>query len=113
MYLMYADESGNTGIDYDNKNQLVFVLAGIAVQDNNWHKINDTFEAEKIKIYPEFKEYEIHAAELFNAPKRSIFNRYTWMQNLNALEQLIDIITALNLNLAFTCIDKKDFKNHL
>lgn len=29
MYLMYADESGNTGTDYDNKEQPIFVLAGV------------------------------------------------------------------------------------
>ena len=30
MYLMYADESGNTGMDLDNKQQPIFVLAALA-----------------------------------------------------------------------------------
>ena len=83
---MYADESGNTGTDLDDKNQPVFVLDGIVVKDQNWHKVNDIFEEEKVKIYPEFKETEIHGTELFNSPKRSIFNKYSWQDNLKALE---------------------------
>lgn len=113
MYLMYADESGNTGTDYDDKNQPVFVLAGVIVKDTDWHKINDTFEKEKLKIYPEFKDYEIHASELFNTPKRSVFNKYTWQENLEALEKIMDIIVTLNITFSFTCINKMRFKKHL
>lgn len=113
MYLMYADESGNTGTDYDDRNQPVFVLAGISVKDSNWHQINDIFEEEKIKVYPEFKEHEIHASELFNSPKSSIFNKYPWQERLKALEKIVDIITKLDLGLAFSCIHKTDFKKHL
>ena len=43
MYLMYSDESGNTGTDLDNKQQPIFALAGIIVKDEKWHKINDYF----------------------------------------------------------------------
>ena len=44
MYLMYLDESGSTGLDLENNNQPIFVLAGIIVNDKNWHKVNDIFE---------------------------------------------------------------------
>ena len=50
MYLMYADESGNTGTDYDNKEQPILSLAGIVVEDKKWHEINDYFEEEKNKL---------------------------------------------------------------
>lgn len=113
MYLMYADESGNTGTDLDDKSQPVFVLAGIVVKDENWHKVNDKFEQEKIKIYPEFKEKEIHASELFNAPKRSVFNKYSWKDNLIALEKIVDLIISLEVTLFFTCIHKNEFKKHV
>ena len=52
MYILYADESGNTGTDYDNKSQPIFVLAGIRVKDSEWHTVNDYFESKKINIYP-------------------------------------------------------------
>ena len=53
MYLMYADESGNTGTDYDNKEQPIFVLAGILVEDKKWHDINNCFNAKKIDNVPQ------------------------------------------------------------
>ena len=42
MYLTYLDESGNTGIDLDNKYQPIFVLSGICVEDKKWHNTNMT-----------------------------------------------------------------------
>ena len=113
MYLMYADESGSTGTDYDNKQQPIFCLAGICVEDCKWHDINNKFEEEKVKIYPEFKDNEIHAMELFNAPRRSIFNKYSWQENLNALEKIVDLIVSLDIIIHFTSIDKLGFKKYL
>ncbi len=113
MYLMYADESGSTGTDYDNKQQPVFALTGIVVEDCKWHEINNKFEEEKIKIYPEFKDNEIHATELFNAPRSSIFSKYSWKDNLNALEKVIDIIISLDIKIYNTSIDKQGFKKHI
>ena len=57
MYLLYADESGNTGTDLDNKQQPIFVLAGILVNDKNWHKINNKFNKGKIEILPILENY--------------------------------------------------------
>ena len=65
MKILYADESGNTGTDLDNKQQPIFVLAGVLVDENNWHSINNTFNEEKIKILPILQNYEIHTNELF------------------------------------------------
>lgn len=113
MYLMYADESGNTGTDYDNKQQPIFSLAGIVIEDKNWHKINDFFEKEKIKICPEFKDFEIHASELFNAPKSSVFNKYSWEDNLRTLEKIVDLICQCNVILYSSNIYKPQFKKHL
>lgn len=113
MYLMYADESGNTGTDYDNKEQPILSLAGIVVKDKKWHEINDYFEEEKNKIYPEFKTHEIHATELFNAPKSSVFKKYPWEENLKALEKIVDLILSCKLKLYYTNIYKPAFKKHV
>lgn len=113
MYLMYADESGNTGTDYDNKEQPIFSLVGVVIEDKKWHEINDYFEKEKIKICPEFKDYEIHASELFNAPKSSIFNKYSWQENLKNLEKIVDLIISLPIEIYSTYIFKPDFKKYI
>ena len=110
MYLMYLDESGSTGLDLENNNQPIFVLAGIIVNDKNWHKVNDIFEREKIKIYPDFKDLEIHTNELFNSNRKSAFYHNFWKDNLEILEKLVDIIITLDIELFCTVINKKNYK---
>ena len=110
MYLMYADESGSTGIDYDNKQQPIFVLAGILVEEQKWHKINNYFNKEKIKIWNLFEDNEIHTADIFNPRRKSIFRQDNWLKNLDILENLVNLITKLDLYAMFIAIDKKDFK---
>lgn len=113
MYLMYVDESGNTGTDYDNKEQPIFALVGVVIKDKKWHEVNEYFEEEKIKICPEFKDYEIHSSELFNAPKSSIFKKYSWEHNLEILEKIIDLIISLPIEVYSTYIYKPDFKKYI
>ena len=110
MYLMYLDESGRTGLDLDNKNQPYFVLAGVSVKDAKWHEINDYFEQEKIKIYPDFKDIEIHTNELFNSNPKSPFYKNPWKDNLNILEKLGDLISSLDIKLSYAIVNKKDYK---
>lgn len=113
MYLMYADESGNTGTDYDNKQQPIFVLAGILVKDDNWHSINEKINKEKIKILPILENVEIHTNELFNSSKKSIFNQFEWKHNFTTLEKIIDLILDLDISAQFIAIDKKGFKKSI
>lgn len=112
MYLMYLDESGSTGLDLDNKNQPYFVLAGVSVKDAKWHEINDYFEQEKIKIYPDFKDIEIHTNELFNSNPKSPFYKNAWQDNLNVLEKLGDLISSLDIKLSYAIVNKKVYKKH-
>lgn len=112
MYLMYVDESGSTGLDLENKNQPFFVLTGVHVSQNNWHPINDFFEQEKLKIYPNFKNIEIHATELFNSsPKSPFYNNY-WKDNFKILEELVELISNLDIGLSCAVIDKKNYKKY-
>ena len=112
MYLCYMDESGSTGIDLDNKIQPFFVLVGIIVADKEWHKINDYFEQEKIKICPELKNAEIHTNELFNSNPKSVFYKNYWKDNLVILEKLVNLISKLHIIITTSVIDKRDYKKH-
>ena len=40
MFILYLDESGNTGTDYDNPTQKIFTLAGLALNDKDWYDLN-------------------------------------------------------------------------
>lgn len=110
MYLIYADESGNTGTDYDNKEQPIFVIAGVLINDDIWHKTNNYFNKKKIEILPILENAEIHTNELFNSSKKSIFNQFDWQTNFLTLEKLVDLILELDISVYYIAIDKKSFK---
>lgn len=112
MYLMYMDESGSTGIDLDNKNQPFFVLAGICVEDKNWHTVNDYFEKEKVKISSYLEKAEIHTNELFNSNPKSIFYKNYWKDNFVILEKLVDLIISLDIQIVYAIVFKKEYKKH-
>ena len=113
MKLMYLDESGSTGTDYDNKQQPIFVLGGLTVEDKNWHKINNFFENGKIKISSYFKNNEIHTSEIFSPSHKSVFHIKNWEENLKILDNLVSLISKLELSFNFIAIDKKYFKMFL
>lgn len=110
MYLLYLDESGSTGTDLDNKSQPIFCLTGVVVEDKKWHKINDYFQEEKIKIYPDFKDIEIHTNELFNSNPKSHFYKNDWKDNFIILEKLVDLISSLDIKITSAIINKKLYK---
>lgn len=112
MYLMYLDESGSTGLDLENETQPYFVLSGVCIPDKEWHKVNELFEQEKIKIYPELKNIEIHTNELFNSNPKSPFYKNNWKYNFEILEKLVDLVASLDIKVSFTVINKKAYKKH-
>lgn len=113
MQILYADESGNTGIDYENEQQPIFVLGGVIVEENKWHEINTKFNEEKQKILPILKYEEIHTNELFNSSKKSVFDQYEWTKNLQTLEKLVELVISMDLKFVYVAIDKMEMKKDL
>lgn len=113
MYMLYADESGNTGTDLDNNEQPIFVLSGILVNEENWHFINNYFNEEKVKIWELLTTNEIHTADIFSPRRKSVFRQKNWQDNFKILEQLIDLIIELDISALYIAIDKKNFKKSI
>ena len=113
MYLMYADESGSTGTDYDNKQQPIFVLGSLLVKDSDWHNINYLFDKGKTEICEYFEQNEIHANEIFNSKKNTYFGNKDWHDNFKILEDLVSLISTFDITFQYVMIDKKSFKKML
>lgn len=113
MYILYADESGNTGTDLDNKQQPIFVLGSVLVPDYYWHEINFLLDDRKSKIDPYFQNNEVHTNEIFNSKKFSYFGKNDWHKNLNILEQLVELVSTLPLEFQYVVIDKQIYKKEL
>lgn len=113
MYLLYVDESGHSGTDLDNPQQPILSLSGIAVEDKEWYNLNYIFEKKKLNISSDFKDYEIHATELFNPVKYSRFYKNSIETNLSILEQIVDLIVDLQIPIFLSAINKQNFKHYI
>ena len=117
MYILYADESGSTGTDYDNPTQKIFTLAGLTLNDKDWYDLNYKIQKEKEKISPDLVNYEIHANDIFQSSKNKgkgyDFRKNSLKDNLHILEQLVDLVVDLNLPIFSVAIDKQKFKKYI
>lgn len=117
MYLLYADESGNTGIDYDNPQQKLFTLAGIVLPDSDWYTLNNEIQKRKAEISEDLVSYEIHANDIFQSSKNKQkgfdFRKNTIGENLQILEKLVDLIVEFNLPIFSVVIHKSNFKKFI
>lgn len=117
MYLMYLDESGSTGTDYDNPQQKVFTLAGICLPDEDWYDLNYEIQKRKYQISSDLIKYEIHANDIFQASKNSKkgfdFRKNSIEDNLCILEQLVNLIVDFELPIFSVVINKPNFKKFL
>ncbi len=117
MYLMYADESGNTGTDCNNEFQKVFTLAGIVIPENDWYDLNNEITKRKKIICSDLETNEIHANDIFQGSKNQKigydFRKNSIKENLNILEQLVDLIAEFNLPIFNVVIHKPNFKDYI
>lgn len=116
MYILYADDAGNTGTDYDNKHQPILSLSGIVVDTNEWNKWNDYISEQQKIIIPDFGNCELHATEIYNGKKcrhgSYNFRRFTLEENLNILEKLIDLIVEINFPILTFVVRKDNLKRY-
>lgn len=113
MYILYADESGHTGTDYDNLGQPIFSLSGIAINDSDWYDLNHIIEEEKVNICIDLKNNEIHATEIFNPKKDSVFFKNSIEENLLIMENLVDLIVKFKIPIFLSAIDKTKYKDYI
>ncbi len=116
MYILYADDAGSTGTDYDNKQQPVFTLAGIIIHDDSWLEVNDKVSALKRRILPDSPTAELHAADIFSGKKdkkgRFDFRRNSVEENRNILSSFIDLVVEEKLPILYFAVRKANLKNY-
>lgn len=113
MYVLYADEAGNTGVDYDNRQQPIFSLSGIVVDTDEWNNLNDYITEKQKIIIPEFPDCELHATEIFNSKKWATGMVALPMGNALPAARLINYKnhgSLLVYSLAYVCIQNLEIK---
>jgi hypothetical protein len=66
MHLVYIDESGNTGVNLNDAQQPLFVLAALIVPESCWLELERDLEQALVQLCPALAEIaaEIHATDL-------------------------------------------------
>ena len=116
MYILYADDSGNTGTDYENKDQPIFSLAGWIINTDNWTELNDFINEKKKEIMPEYFDVEIHTTDIFNGKKDKNgtfdFRKNGLQGNFEILDKLVDMAISLNPKVLVFIVRKEKLKEY-
>ncbi len=112
MVLIYIDESGDTGTNFNDTQQPIFVLGAMLVQQNNWKKLENNFqkvlkEAFKQNIPPEF---ELHAMDLVN--RKNHFRDFSLEGTLEFRNRLFQLLEKSKLPVFYRKIDKKRYSDY-
>ena len=114
MYLLYADDAGSTGTDYDNAQQPIFNLGGVIVPCEQWLNLNSRINAWKKTHFPASPEMEIHAVDIFNGKNNKKYGvnyrMNTVEQNMAIFESIVDLILELSLPYTVFNVKKKNLK---
>lgn len=92
MYLIYFDESGNSGNNLIHSQQPVFGLACLLIDDAQWMEVESGIEAiiETFFPAPRPESFEIHANELINP--RGYFRQFPITHRIEFLTEILQFL---------------------
>jgi len=72
MILEYLDESGDTGTNFNDEQQPVFVLGALLVKEELWQELEIAFEDVVKQHFDGFipRDFELHTMHLINKKKK-------------------------------------------
>ena len=110
MYLIYFDESGNTGTRLTDTAQPVFVLAALLVPQERWMALEAYLQAaiEQFFPVPRPEDFEVHANELANP--RGYFRGFPILHRLKFRDAWFDIARRHRLRVIYRAIEKRRFQ---
>lgn len=109
MYLVYLDESGNSGTNLNDSQQPIFILGALVVEESKWRDIEAGLESIVEAHFPAPRpvNFEMHATELRNG--KGYFRGFTVGERLAAWHECMELATAQGLRFIYRSIAKKRF----
>jgi len=113
MHLIYVDESGNTGTNFADPQQPLFVLAALIVPETCWIELEGDLEAALRELCPEIAkaDSEIHASDLRSG--RGEFKGISVADRIAIRDRWLQIAMKHELKLVYRSIAKRRFQNWL
>ena len=112
-FLVYFDESGNTGLDFSSPDQPVFLLGALVCPAENWPSIEAKLRAQLLKCFPgvDLTEFEVHAHKLLSGTKP--FRAYGQAHCLAFQRSWFEVAAEFNLSFFYRSIEKRRFSQWL
>lgn len=113
MHLIYVDESGNTGTNFTDSEQPLFVLAALIVPETCWIELESDLEAALRDLCPAIAaaDGEIHATELRSG--RGAFKGIAVADRIAIRDRWLGIALKHKLKLVYRSLAKRRFQNWL
>jgi hypothetical protein len=113
MHLIYVDESGNTGLNFSDSEQPVFLLAALIVEETCWLELENDLETELRNLCPAIAaaDGEIHATELRSG--RGQFKGVSVDDRVAIRDRWLQVANKHKLKLVYRSLAKRRFHSWL
>jgi hypothetical protein len=110
MYLVYVDESGNTGLNLKDPQQPVFVLSALLLKEENWFQLEREYDTvlKKHLTDPLPDGFELHAMQIKNGT--GVFKGVKLDKRLALRDEMLNLIHRSGAPLIYMRIIKKAFE---
>jgi hypothetical protein len=110
MYLIYFDESGNSGTNLADPQQPVFVLGALVVPESSWQAVEADLERVLESHYPSPRAagFEVHAGDLRQGT--GDFKGVPVTQRLALRDEWLRVAAAHNLRFIYRAITKSRYE---
>ena len=109
MVLIYIDESGDTGTNFNDPQQPVFVLGAMMITQEKWKELEKSFlsvfNAAFSGEVPD--NFELHTMDMVS--RRKFFSRFSLESTLKIRDELFSLIESMSLPIFYRKIDKKRY----
>lgn len=106
MYLIYLDESGNTGTRKD-PDQPIHMIAGLVVHESKIRAIEDAVDAvvrRHFAVISTTPDFELHGADLYSG--NGFFKGVPPSDRVAAIHEVFDVLNALEIKVIWAAVDK-------
>lgn len=110
MYLVYIDESGNTGLNLKDSQQPIFVLAALLIEEKKWFELEQEFHAILLKHFNGTipSKCELHAIQL--KVGSGVFKHLALQQRITLRNDMLALVQKHKIPVVYRRIVKKSFE---
>lgn len=110
MYLIYVDESGNSGSNLSDKQQPIFLLCAMILAEDRWLPLEMDLRAALDKFIPEprSEKFEVHGVEVRNG--RQWMGDKTPAERIAFRDQWMDLAAKHGVKIVYRAIEKVRYK---